>query len=147
MELLIRADAAQAVIDKFFERKYELGKRDCCQMAAFCIQQLGHPDPLKGVKSYKTPLGARKAMRAAGVRDFAEYLDERFERIGYASALPGDLIGLPGRFHDAEPPSTQLGVFIGNGRIIGFANGIADWADAERVVSHAWRIPVLRGDA
>ena len=148
MELLIRADAVQAVIDRYFDKSFEWGKRDCVHLAAFCIQQLGHTDPLQGVKSYKTPLGAKKAMRAAGVKDFAEHIDAMgFERIGYAMALPGDLVGFPGQFHNSDEESTALGVFIGNGRILGFANGKGDWADADRVVTHAWRIPVLRGDA
>lgn len=147
MELLVRAEAAQAVISKYFERPFEWGKRDCAHLAADCIQHLGHPDPLAGIKHYKTALGARKAMRAAGVKCFAEHLDGMgFERIGYASALPGDLVAFPGQFHHADDVELALGVFIGNGRILGFANGRGDWADADRVVSHAWRVPVLRGD-
>lgn len=149
MESVIRAQAAQAVIDKYFDKSFLWGKRDCVHLASRAIIELGHPDPLSGVKHYNTPLGARKAMKAAGVKDFAEHIDNLgFERIGYASALPGDLVGFRGQFHGADEESVALGIAIGNGRIVGYASGVCGFADAVAVqCTHAWRVPVLRGIA
>lgn len=150
-DTVIRAQAAQATIDKFFSKPLIWGKRDCVRMAAFALMEMGHADQLRGVKSYSTPLGAKRAMKAAGVKDFAAHLDRMgFERIGYASALPGDLVGFPGAFHRADDESLALGVFIDHNRILGFAPGpngaVCGWASADQVVTHAWRVPVLRTD-
>lgn len=143
---VIRSHAAQGVIDRFYSKPFQWGKRDCVHLAAHALVQLGHPDPLIGVKSYSSPLGAKRAMSKAGVKDFGAYLDARFERIGYASALPGDLVGFPGAFHRADDESLALGVYIDHNRILGFTSTSCGWAPADQVVTHAWRVPVLTTD-
>lgn len=144
---VLRANAAQATIDRFFGKPFIWGTNDCVQMAAFIVRQLGHPDPLAGVKPYATMRNARKAMKAAGVEAFDAYLDNRFQRQGYASALPGDIIGVPGQFQEDGEVSVQLGVAIGQGRVLVFGdpdgNGHVCGYHNVNIATHCWRVPVL----
>lgn len=129
-------EATEKAVAKFHEKPFEWGRRDCVHLAAFVLRELGHPDPLANVGRYTTLLGAKRAMRRAGVKDFADYIDQMgFVRIAPAAALQGDLIGLPG-----QHGMLALGVSLGQDRVLAFApNHVASWVSPS-VCTHAWRV-------
>ncbi|TXI01183.1 MAG: hypothetical protein E6Q76_17465 [Rhizobium sp.] len=136
--LIVRVNAAQSVIDKFLGQPFQWGSSDCACLAAFSLRQLGYDNPLSGIETYGTYRGAKKAMKRAGITGFADHFEQKLglERIAPAMALPGDLVLIPG-----EHPETfdgALGVAIGQGRILGFANGIGDFAP-DHICTAAWR--------
>lgn len=129
------AQAAQACIDRFSGKPYEPGKRDCAILAAHLLHQYGHPVPImKGLK-YKTEAGAMRALKQTGHVDLVAAMDALgLERIAPASARTGDIIGMPcdGLWGCA------LTVAVGNGRVFGFLDGIAQVQIPSAFVA-AWR--------
>ena len=67
---------------------------------------------------YKTAIGARAALKRMGVTSLAQLMDQQFPRIGYARALPGDIVELGA----ADDPKGigALAVYLGNQVILGY---------------------------
>lgn len=142
--LILRRDAAQAVLDRFNGKPLEFGARDCVQMGAMALRQMGYPNPLKGSRPYRGEVGALRslavALKRAGGPDggsLADLLDAlQLERIAPAEALMADLIGYPA---DGAWP-IALGVAVGNGRAIAYApDGFARVGEIAPAVT-AWRV-------
>jgi hypothetical protein len=142
--LLLRRDAAQATFDRFDGAAFRWSSNDCARMAAFNLRKLGYESPMPKSGSYSSALGAMKALRAAGFESLGAALDSLgLERIAPISALPGDIIGLPG-----EGGWTALTVALGNGRVLGFMDregrGVAGALQPRDYVC-AWRVnPCLK---
>lgn len=133
-----RAAAAQATLDKFKDRPFEFGKRDCAQLVKFHLRQLGCPIRCAKAGSYNSLLGARRALKRLGHADLLELMDASFARVPPAAALIGDLIAMPG-----EGELGALTVYVGNGRVLGYhqdALGATVLQPSEYVA--AWRMPV-----
>ncbi len=142
MQLVSRIVAAQATIDRFLDQEFQWGANDCAHLAAFAIRSLGHADPLAKIDSYGTRRNALKAMRRAGIENIPDHLERLgFAPIAPATALPGDIVGIPAEQDDEAKGWVALGVAIGQDRVLGFANGRCGWAPTN-VATRAWRIPV-----
>lgn len=148
--LLIRTDAAQAVVDRFDGKPFQFGERDCIQMGALNMRRMGYPNPLKGARPYRGEVGALRAFREAGKRvglpagaGLDAFLDAlKLDRIEVAEALPGDLLGFP--VDEGSPWGVALGVFVGNARAIAFTpQGIGAIGESRAAIT-AWRVEPCR---
>lgn len=114
--LIRKRDAAQAALDAFQGQSLVWGKRDCLKLAVGHLRSLGHQIGLAKAGSYKTALGARRALRKAGYRSLIEAVDSRgLERIAPAAMVAGDLAALPG-----DNGFAALAIAVGNGRLLAF---------------------------
>lgn len=129
-------EAAQACIDRFVGKPYEPGKRDCAILAAHLLHQYGVPVPvMKGLK-YSSEAGAIRSLKRTGCRDIMQAVDGLgLQRIAPAAALAGDLIGLP----CDGPWGCALTVAVGNGRVVGFVEGMGHVFQPKAYVT-AWRV-------
>jgi hypothetical protein len=108
--LELRQQAAQATLDHFQGKSFSFADgNDCAKMALFCLRKLGVRIPIAKAGSYKTVASARAALKRLGVNSLPELMDKYFERIPPASALPADLIELPGRGASLGALSVFLG--------------------------------------
>lgn len=147
-ELILRQEAAQAVVDRFDQKPIQFGERDCIQMAGLAVRKMGYRNPLKGARPYRGDVGAFRALAVALERvggpkggHLGDLLDAMgFDRIPPAHALPADLAGYPA---DGMWPMA-LGVAVGNGRAIAYApDGFARVGDMAAAVA-AWRVNPCR---
>jgi hypothetical protein len=117
--LTLRVKAAQAAVDKYDGRDLVWGECDCIRPAAFVARQLGRKFPLAKAGRYSSLKGAVLAIKRTGFDTLEAAIDDLgFPRIGYASALPGDLLALPGAGSDW----VALFIYLGNGRALGFGD-------------------------
>ncbi len=117
IELIARQKAAQATVDRFRGAPFTYGKNDCVRMAAFVLRQRGHRPQLGKAGSYKTALGALRALKRAGYVTLSEGLDALgLQRIPAAAVLPCDIVMVPGE----APFDGSLAVAVGNGRVLGY---------------------------
>lgn len=132
-----RARAAQACIDRFYGKPLKLGTRDCAKLVAHDLHVLKVKVPfLKGVE-WSSDLSGARALKYLGFKSLIDATDSMgFARIGHASALPADIIALP-----TESPLGALGVYLGNGLVLGFHE---DSPNCEQIVLEqsvcAWRV-------
>jgi hypothetical protein len=131
-----RARAAQSCIDRFSGRPFLIGRRDCAKLAGHQLHALGIKVPfLKGVR-WTSETTAVKALKKLGFDDLDAAVDAvGLPRIGWASALVGDLISLP-----SDHKIGALGVYLGNGAVLCFRDG-SDLCLPVRLqqANHAWR--------
>jgi len=130
------ARAAPACIDRFAGKAYEPGKRDCAVLAAHLLHQYGVAVPIMKGLRYSTEAGALRALKRTGCKDIIAAVDSLgLERIAPAAARTGDLVGLP-----CEGPwGCALTVAVGNGRVFGFLDGIAQ-VQIPSAFTAAWRV-------
>ncbi|MCG7350042.1 DUF6950 family protein [Sphingomonas sp. ACRSK] len=137
-ELLRRQHAAQAAVDRFKGQPLAYGKNDCARLAAFVLRKMGHRPQLAKAGSYRTALGAARALQRSGFEDLAAAIDAiGLPRIAPAAAWVADLVLLP-----AEGPfGGALSVAVGNGRVLGYHEDV-DGADILQPVQYlaAWRV-------
>lgn len=118
--LILRRDAAAATKARFDGRTFKWSSNDCVRMAAFHLRKLGYKPVMPKAGTYHTPLGAMKALRAAGFERLEDALAATgLTPIAPAQALVGDIVALPGE-GDLWPALT---VALGNGRVLGFMEG------------------------
>lgn len=116
--LLARRDAAQAAIDAFLGRPFAWGEADCVRLAATVLAHHGLATDLNRAGRWNSALKARRALKRLGYAGLGEAVDgQGLPRIGHASHLVGDLIGLPA----GEGWDLSLGVAVGNGRVLAFS--------------------------
>lgn len=142
--LIVRMEAAQAVVDRFNGKAIQFGERDCIQMGALNLRRMGYANPLKGSRPYRGAVGGLRSLAVAMARvggpkggSIADLLDAMgFERIPPAAALAADLIGYPAD----DPWPVALGVAVGNGRAIAYdIDGIARVGEITPAIA-AWRV-------
>lgn len=137
-ELLRRQHAAQAAVDRFKGQPLAYGKNDCARLAAFVLRKMGHRPQLAKAGTYRTALGAARALERSGFEDLAAAIDAMgLPRIAPAAAWVADLVLLP-----AEGPfGGALSVAVGNGRVLGYHEDV-DGADILQPVQYlaAWRV-------
>lgn len=142
-----RRRAAQACVDRFANKPYEPGKRDCTMMARHCLHKLGLKVPFaKGIR-YSTELGGAKALKAAGFTNLIDAVDSLgLQRIPPAAAQAGDLIALP-----TDHALGALAVSLGQGTLLAYGEefeGATILGDIKQFVTDAkgpaaWRtLPV-----
>ncbi len=93
---LIRAQAAQACVDRFNGRALNWGKVDCAQIVLHNLRKLGISTTAWKGLDYKSEIGAAKVLRARGFDGLCPGMDafEGLFRIAPAMASMGDVIGL-----------------------------------------------------
>ena len=133
-----RSKAAQACIDRFGGRPFDMTKRrDCARLAGHLLHHLDVAvPPLKGAR-YSTPAGALRAMRRLGFASLVEAVDSLgLERIAPARAVTGDLVALEAG--EGDPFGCVLTVSVGNGRVFGFIDGKGQALQPHKFIT-AWR--------
>lgn len=121
-ELDRRARITQATLDKFRDQPFAFGKCDCVRIAGFHLREMGYNPKLARGGAYKSALGAKAALNRAGYGSLAEALDGLYlPRIAPARAKIGDLVMGEGDLD--EYGIGILSVYLGNGRILTFAEG------------------------
>ena len=116
--LILRAEAAQACMDRFNGLPGVPGKRDCSTLAAHAMRRMGHKATLLTESKHKSWASAIKYIRSKGCADLLELMDATgLPRIAPAMALPADIIGMPSEPGDGF--GCSLTVCLGNNRILG----------------------------
>lgn len=139
MRAATKGAAAEACVQRFGDRPFALGKRDCVKLAAHLLHARGVGTPvLKGCR-YASLSGALRAFRHTGFATLAEAVDTLgLPRIAPARMVAGDLVAMPGE--GGDPFGCVLTVAIGNGRVFGFIEGRAQSVEPKAYVA-AWRVP------
>lgn len=138
IEMIRRQQVAQAAVDRFKGKPWELGKNDCVRMAAFVLRKMGHRPQLGKAGSYKTGAGALLALKRAGHGTLADALDGLgLERVAPAAARVADIVMIPGE----APLDGALTIAVGNGRVLGYHQDLGS-ADILQPVQYiaAWRV-------
>lgn len=143
MDLISRVTNTQTTIDNFLHSEFIWGQGDCGQLAGQHLENLGIATPLADAGNYRTERGAKLALCRLGASSMEDVVDGLgFERIAPASAIVGDIVGLPGGQDDK--PWTALGVHVGGAQIMAFAHVAGDGPTCELgpidVCSVAWRV-------
>ena len=138
--LMRRRDAAQSTLEKFRDKPFKWGVRDCSRLVAHHVRLLGYKVKLPASGSYGTMLGASRALTKAGFTSVGAALDAlELARIAPAEAIVGDIIEWP-----SENSLAALGIALGNGRMVAYhpdAQGAAVLQPVEFLA--AWRCAPL----
>jgi len=134
VDLVARVAATEKVVARFRDRPFDWASRSTCiHLARAQARAMGHRPP--SIPDFRSPIGARTALRSTGFDSLEALLDSLFERIPPAAMLVGDL-GLM----EGEPPFD--GIVIGaGGKVIGYhqdAVGLAPIAHPQ--IKAAWRL-------
>ncbi|WP_295217342.1 hypothetical protein [uncultured Brevundimonas sp.] len=145
MQYLQRVEAANATVQKFKGKSLKWGSVDCLQIAAHCLNRLGHNKPTSGVRPYKTASGALRSFREAGYENLIEAVNAYgLIPIAPAMAMAGDIIAYPA----INFGGYGLGIALGDNKMLGLATIPATAQDPEHTLvdvgaiwaaSHAWR--------
>lgn len=133
-----RKAAATATIARFVGQPVVMGQTDCGKVSSFAARQMGVSPRLAKAGSYSSEAGALRALRRMGAETLPDLLDQRFARIGFARALPADLIAL-----ECASPIGALAVVTEAGALRAFAcleGGVWDVVAPHRIVG-CWRMP------
>lgn len=135
-----RVRVTQEAVDRYSGRQMALGKVDCFRPVAHVLRKAGYKVPLAKAGSYSSLAGALRALKTLGYANLPELMDGLgLERIGHASALPGDILALPGE----DNGWLSLALYIGNGRSLGFSDmdGVATCGVGDALeIEAAWRV-------
>ena len=116
-ELVLRARAAQAVLDTWGDTPLRLGHADCVRMVASHLRLLGWQIKLPRKGGYRTLKSAQKALADAGYASLGAALDAQgLERIPAAYAIVGDIVEL----ESERGGLSALTIAMGNGRVAGW---------------------------
>lgn len=111
-----RHAAIEATMAKYRDRPFAWGSVDCAKIAAFHLAQLGHVIRIAKAGGYKTPLGAKRALRRLGYATLAEMADGiGLTAIAPARMLLGDIAETAG-----DNAIGTVGLYAGNGNLFGF---------------------------
>ncbi|MFD1103723.1 DUF6950 family protein [Sphingobium olei] len=111
-----RHAAIEATMARYRDQEFAWGRVDCAKIAAFHLGQLGHVIRIAKAGGYKTPLGAKRALRRLGYSTLAEMADGiGLTPIAPARMLLGDLAELEG-----DNPIGTICLYAGNGNLFGF---------------------------
>ena len=135
MTLNERAEATQKVVLKFRDKPFDWRTTaTCIHLARAQAAALGHSLPV--VPHFRSALGARKALKAAGADSLPELLDRFFPRIPAAAAIVGDLVTIQG-----EADFDSITVHSGGQKILGWHRGVSGMVPIEASeFTGAWRL-------
>ncbi len=108
-----RRAATQRTLDHFRDRDFSWRGATCLHVLRFHLRALGHRPPR--IPPFRSPVGAMRALKAAGYVDLAALLDDLpLARLTPAQMIVGDIALVPG---DDSPFDALLicagGKFIG----------------------------------
>lgn len=107
MNLVERVAATEAVIARYRAKPFDWATRaTCIHLARAQARAMGHKPP--SIPDFRSPLGARTALRSTGHETLEALLDSLFVRIAPAAMLVGDLALLEG-----EPPFDAIVINAG----------------------------------
>lgn len=138
-DVLKRAAATQACMDRFGFKAVEPGVRDCGKLAAHALHKQGRSAKLLNASRHTTWAGALRYLAKVGAKDLVALVDMMgLERIPPAAALPGDIIALP---TDADGFGCSLAVALDNNRVLALnpMSGLIEPATAQAFIC-AWRV-------
>lgn len=128
-----RQKATDKVLARFRDKPFAWSGANCIRLARAQAAALGHSVP--PVPMFRTPRGARRALRKQGADSVTELLDARFERLqSPAFAWLGDLVSGPA---DPEHELEAVGIADGQGNVWG-------WSEQN---GHACLVPILFANA
>lgn len=139
-DMLKRAAATQACMDRFAFKAVAWGKRDCGRLAAHAMHKMGRDCSLLNASAHTTAAGAVKYVRQTGFADLIALMDATgLARIPPAAALPGDIVALASEAGDGF--GCSLTVALDNGRVLGCnpASGLIEPMIPHLFVT-AWRV-------
>ena len=141
-EMLKRAAATQACMDRFAGKAVAWGKRDCGKLAAHALHNMGRKAPLLTGSCHTTAAGAVKYIRQTGFADLLALMDATLgadARIPPAAARPADIVALASEPGDGF--GCSLTVALDNGRVLGCnpATGLIEPMIPHLYVA-AWRV-------
>lgn len=117
MNLVERRDATEATKQWFASRPFDWRRSSTCvHMVRRHLAAMGHRVP--PVPRFRSEPGAIAALKAKGWKDLEQMLDSFLPRIAPAEAIVGDVVQLP-----SEGALGALCVVVGNGRVMGYAEG------------------------
>ena len=101
-----RRVAATIRTDQRFRKKaFDWSKAaTCIHLIRYHARQMGHDVPV--VPRFRSPLGARRALKKMGHTDLPALMDDLFEAITPAFMRVGDVIAMPG--HDPKLPALAI---------------------------------------
>ncbi|WP_425516672.1 DUF6950 family protein [Sphingobium phenoxybenzoativorans] len=95
IDLEARRAATKLTMDKYRNRPFDWRNRSTCiHLARTQLRNLGHRPP--PIPSFRSALGARRALATAGFASIPALLDSFLERIPPAAMLVGDLAATEG---------------------------------------------------
>lgn len=110
-----RKIATEATMARFVGQPFVWGKQDCAKLSAFHLRQLGVKVGIAKAGKWTTALGAKAALKRMGVKSLSELADKHLAEIAPASALPGDIMIMPG-----DDGFEGLAIVLGNGAVLGW---------------------------
>lgn len=140
-DMIRRAAATQACMDRFDGRSYAPGVRDCGKLAAHALHKQGRSAKLLNASRHTTEAGAVRYIRKAGFADLVALMDAVLPdaRIAPAMALRGDIIAIA--MPEGDPFGCSLAVALDDSasRILGFKDGVGQVLVPHHFVT-AWRV-------
>ncbi len=132
-----RVRLTTATLEHFRGREFRWGACDCARIAAWHLRQFGCRPQIAKAGSYKTAIGARAALKRLGHDTLESALDALgLPRIAPAEAWVGDIV-----MGDSGDAFGALGIYLGNGAMLGFHEDAAGAAVLRRVhLGNAWRV-------
>ena len=114
----LRKRAAQACIDRFNQRPYKPGIRDCPRLVLYNLHRLHVPVPFAAKLKWKSESDGLRVLKGLGFANLIDAVDALgLPRIAPAMARLGDIIALP-----TDHKVGALSVAVGNGRVLGFTD-------------------------
>ena len=140
IDLHARVAATEGVIARF-DKPFDWAGPNCIRLARAQATALGHDLP--PVPMFRTPLGARRALKKRGFVSVSALLDRYFIRLDApARAIVGDLVvGPAGEQHGLE----AVGIADGTGKVVGWHEA-SDYScldtilQANAQLTGAWRL-------
>lgn len=138
MNLVERRDATLATVERFKAKKFDWAKASTCvHLARTQMAAMGHRVP--PVPRFRSALSAHRALAERGWGTLADMMGAvpTVVEIAPAQAVVGDILELP-----SEGDSIgSLVVAIGNGRVIGWLEGMDDALIMQpETYARAWRL-------
>ncbi|RYG79531.1 hypothetical protein EON77_08975, partial [bacterium] len=113
VDLVARVAATEKVVARFRNRPFGWDtRRTCIHLARAQARALGHHLPQ--IPDFRSPRGARTALRAQGCETLDQLLDKLFPRIAPLAAWVGDLVIMAG-----GDEFDGIGIVAG-GKILGY---------------------------
>ena len=114
LDPVARAEATEKVVARFRNRPFDwTSRRTCIHLARAQARALGHRPP--AIPDFRSPRGAKTALKAVGFETLEQLLDSLFPRIPPLSTWLGDLVIMAGGDGDFD----GIGIAVG-GKIIGY---------------------------
>lgn len=141
MDLIARHRITVETQRRWQGRAFAWGTADCARLVLCHLKRCGAPVPIGKAGTWRTALGAARALARAGFANLGEALDAApLVRIAPAAVMLGDVVQLPSpdRFE-------ALGIALGNGRVLAWIDDDNHGCTVLQPLAPplaAWRAPV-----